>query len=168
MVQMQKDRFTPSFYQHIQNFESLSRCKACTCFEKVSAYGLCRLCYFYARQGLHEYLVKQESELPDLDMSSNFEEVLNLLIRTLFGFENFHEYQKQAIEAYLEGKHTFVIAPTGSGKSLCFWASAVLGPKLTIVFEPLIALIQDQMVSSKYLFVSINATDLLLTKFRQS
>jgi ATP-dependent DNA helicase RecQ len=93
--------------------------------------------------------MKPETALPELEMTSNFEEVLTLLVKSMFGIETLHEHQKQAITTYVEGKHTFVITPTGSGKSLCFWASAILSPKLTIIFEPLIALIQDQMVSSE-------------------
>jgi superfamily II DNA helicase RecQ len=151
LAHIQKDQFAPSFQCYIENFESLTKCKACSCFEKVSAYGLCQLCYFYARQGLHENMMKPETVLlPDAQRISDFEELLNFLVKTVFGFQTAHENQKQAIEAYMAGKHTFVIMPTGSGKSLCFWASAILSPKLTIVFEPLIALIQDQMVSSSW------------------
>jgi hypothetical protein len=170
MAQMQRDQFAPSFQQHIQNFESLAKCKVCTCFEKASAYGLCRLCYFYARQGLHENLMKSETALPEIERTSSFEELLNLLVQTVFGFQAAHENQKQAIEAYVAGKHTFVIMPTGSGKSMCFWASAVLSSRLTIVFEPLIALIQDQMVSNWRvdLFDSMQLIVKVLTNFRQS
>jgi superfamily II DNA helicase RecQ len=145
---MTKNQFVPSFHSQVRNFESLVKCGACACFEKTTPHGLCKLCYFYAQHGMHQYLIKQNYTLPNPVTAATDDDVPNMLAKSVFGFESLHENQRNAINAYVSGKDTFVIMPTGSGKSLCYWASAILRPGLTVVLEPLIALMQDQMVNS--------------------
>jgi ATP-dependent DNA helicase RecQ len=67
------------------------------------------------------------------------------LLREIFGFESFLPYQRQIIDAVLEGKDLLAVLPTGSGKSLCFQIPALLRKGLTIVISPLIALMKDQI-----------------------
>ncbi|CAG8514345.1 8492_t:CDS:2, partial [Funneliformis caledonium] len=55
-----------------------------------------------------------------------------------------HEGQMEAIINYLGGKNTFVSIKTGGGKTLCYAISAIYSDGLTIVFNPLKALIEDQ------------------------
>src|SRR5689334_13609093 len=119
---MKNNQFVPSFFSHIKNFESLVKCRACACFEKTTSHGLCKLCCFYAQQGMYQYLIKQQQyTLPSPATVDTFDNMLNLLVESMFGFESLHENQRDAITAYVSGKDTFVIMPTGSGKSLCYW-----------------------------------------------
>ena len=64
-----------------------------------------------------------------------------------FGFENFRPGQEEAIQRLLNGQHTLLVMPTGSGKSLAYQLPALLQPHLTLVISPLIALMQDQVDS---------------------
>lgn len=54
-------------------------------------------------------------------------------------------YQKEIMTSILSGSDTFVILPTGSGKSLCFQAPSIFFPGITLVVTPLAALIEDQV-----------------------
>ncbi|GAB3484851.1 RecQ family ATP-dependent DNA helicase [Marinomonas epiphytica] len=62
-----------------------------------------------------------------------------------FGFSEFREGQRQAIENLLQGHSTLAVFPTGSGKSLCYQFTATQLPHLTLVVSPLIALMHDQL-----------------------
>lgn len=54
-------------------------------------------------------------------------------------------YQKEIMTSILSGNDTFVILPTGSGKSLCFQAPSIFFPGITLVVTPLVALIENQV-----------------------
>ncbi|KAL0221444.1 hypothetical protein RCL1_001298 [Eukaryota sp. TZLM3-RCL] len=62
-----------------------------------------------------------------------------------FGNSSFRVNQYEAINAALNGEHVFYLAPTGGGKSLCYYIPAVISKGITLVISPLIALIQDQV-----------------------
>jgi len=62
-----------------------------------------------------------------------------------FGFTNFKGTQEKAINALLSGRDTFVIMPTGGGKSLCYQLPALMLPGCAIVVSPLIALMKNQV-----------------------
>lgn len=62
-----------------------------------------------------------------------------------FGFKEFKGTQEQAILSLLSGKDTFVIMPTGGGKSLCYQLPALMLPGCAIVVSPLIALMKNQV-----------------------
>jgi ATP-dependent DNA helicase RecQ len=62
-----------------------------------------------------------------------------------FGFEKFKGTQEQAITTLLNGEDTFVIMPTGGGKSLCYQLPAMILPGCAIIVSPLIALMKNQV-----------------------
>src|SRR5678815_162890 len=62
-----------------------------------------------------------------------------------FGFDKFKGNQEKIIENLLAGKDTFVIKPTGGGKSLCYQLPALVSEGVAIIVSPLIALIKNQV-----------------------
>lgn len=70
---------------------------------------------------------------------------LEIALREHFGHESFKGNQKAIIENLLAGKDTFVIKPTGGGKSLCYQLPAIISPGCAIVVSPLIALMKNQV-----------------------
>jgi ATP-dependent DNA helicase RecQ len=62
-----------------------------------------------------------------------------------FGFSSFKGQQEKIIENVLNGNHTFVIMPTGGGKSLCYQLPALMKEGTAIVVSPLIALMKNQV-----------------------
>jgi superfamily II DNA helicase RecQ len=110
------------------------------------------MCNFYAKQGMQEHLPNKSFTLPNLEPEeSSFENKLDFLVTSVYQFKLLHPKQKEAITYFMNKKDTCIIMPTGFGKSLCYWTAAILHSGLTVVFEPLIALIQDQMVSNAFL-----------------
>jgi ATP-dependent DNA helicase RecQ len=72
---------------------------------------------------------------------------LKSALKQNFGFDNFKSNQEQIIESVLNGKDTFVIMPTGGGKSLCYQLPAIILPGTAIIISPLIALMKNQVDS---------------------
>ncbi|HIP26264.1 MAG TPA: DNA helicase RecQ [Flavobacteriaceae bacterium] len=70
---------------------------------------------------------------------------LNQALKKYFGFNKFKGLQKPVIESLLSGKNTFVIMPTGGGKSLCYQLPALMLDGTAIVVSPLIALMKNQV-----------------------
>ena len=62
-----------------------------------------------------------------------------------FGFSSFKNLQEPIIKNLLEGNNTFVIMPTGGGKSLCYQLPAIILDGTAIVISPLIALMKNQV-----------------------
>jgi ATP-dependent DNA helicase RecQ len=66
-------------------------------------------------------------------------------LHTYFGFETFKGDQEKIIQSVLDGKNTFVIMPTGGGKSLCYQLPALMLDGTAIIVSPLIALMKNQV-----------------------
>ena len=66
-------------------------------------------------------------------------------LQKYFGFNKFKGEQEAVINSVLEKKDTFVIMPTGGGKSLCYQLPALLSSGVAIIVSPLIALMKNQV-----------------------
>ena len=73
------------------------------------------------------------------------EQDLKIALRKYFGFDSFKGKQESIILNVLEGNNTFVIMPTGGGKSMCYQLPALLSEGTAIVVSPLIALMKNQV-----------------------
>ncbi|OTA52752.1 ATP-dependent DNA helicase [Hypoxylon sp. EC38] len=93
------------------------------------------------------------------DYDSGDEFIARSILKENFGYDNFRHEQFSAIKSILRGENVLAVFPTGAGKSLCYQIPAVafkkidtarddrdsIGPGITIVVSPLIALMKDQV-----------------------
>ncbi|TKD62428.1 ATP-dependent DNA helicase RecQ [Flavobacterium sp. ASW18X] len=104
-------------------------------------------------------------------MSAIAMELQNAL-KKYFGFSQFKGLQEQVITNILEDKDTFVIMPTGGGKSLCYQLPALMQDGTAIVVSPLIALMKNQVdairgVSSEQGIAHVLNSSLTKTEIKQ-
>ena len=95
-------------------------------------------------------------------------------LKKFFGFNQFKGEQEQVIKSILKGKDTFVIMPTGGGKSMCYQLPALISEGTAIVVSPLIALMKNQVDAIRgfskgnhvahFMNSSLNKTDLAIVK----
>ncbi len=78
-------------------------------------------------------------------MAETMENSLHVLLKKIFGFDSFKGNQEAIIETVLDGKDTFVIMPTGGGKSMCYQLPALISEGTAIIISPLIALMKNQV-----------------------
>lgn len=92
---------------------------------------------------------------------------LKVKLKKVFGYDNFRGNQELIIENVMKGENTFVIMPTGAGKSLCYQLPAIIKEGTAIVISPLIALMKNQVdqmnavgINAKFLNSTLNKTEI--------
>ena len=68
-------------------------------------------------------------------------------LKNIFGFDHFRGQQEAIIKNLLLGQDTFVIMPTGAGKSICYQLPAMILEGTAVIVSPLIALMKNQVDS---------------------
>jgi len=74
---------------------------------------------------------------------------VKLILKEVYGYDEFRGDQEEVITSVINGKNCFVLMPTGAGKSLCYQIPAIAKEGVGIVVSPLIALMQDQIAALK-------------------
>ena len=88
-------------------------------------------------------------------------------LKEIFGFDNFRGEQEKIVYNLLNGKNTFVLMPTGAGKSLCYQLPATILDGTAIIISPLIALMKNQVdqlvafgVNAQFLNSTLNKSEI--------
>jgi len=89
-------------------------------------------------------IAHNEERLSRFKIANPQEQVLKYFLNYVFRFEYFLEGQSEAIRRALQGKDAVVLLPTGAGKSIAFQLASLVLPGVTIVIDPITALIDDQ------------------------
>ncbi len=85
-------------------------------------------------------------------------------LKKIFGFDNFRGVQEDIICNIMGGNNTFVIMPTGAGKSLCYQLPAIVQNGTAIVISPLIALMKNQVDQMNALGINARFLNSTLSK----
>ena len=80
------------------------------------------------------------------NLGASSEEALRNILQTIFAKNDFREGQLAAVREILSGRDCTVLLPTGAGKSLIYQLAGLCLPGRTIVIDPLVALIEDQLL----------------------
>jgi ATP-dependent DNA helicase RecQ len=88
---------------------------------------------------------KEKKIAKSVSAKSSAKDNLHEALQHYFGFDAFKGTQEAVINNLLSGKDTFVIMPTGGGKSLCYQLPAMVSEGVAIIVSPLIALMKNQV-----------------------
>lgn len=70
-------------------------------------------------------------------------------LRRFWGYDEFRQFQAEAVDAVLTGKDCLLVLPTGGGKSLCYQLPAACGRGTVLVVSPLISLMDNQVAAAR-------------------
>ncbi len=76
------------------------------------------------------------------------------ILNDVFGYNSFRSGQEEIINTLLNKKNILAVMPTGAGKSLCYQIPALIFKRGTVVVSPLVALMDDQILSLKEIGVA--------------
>jgi ATP-dependent DNA helicase RecQ len=100
-------------------------------------------------------------------IEASIEHDLKKNLKEIFGFDNFRGEQEKIIKSIISKKNTFVIMPTGAGKSLCYQLPATVLEGTAIVISPLIALMKNQVdqltafgINAQFLNSTLNKSEM--------
>lgn len=97
-------------------------------------------------------------------METGTDNKLKDTLKRVFGYDTFRGTQEEIIQNVMDGKDTFVIMPTGAGKSLCYQLPAIVKDGTAIVISPLIALMKNQVDQMNAVGVNARFMNSTLTK----
>jgi ATP-dependent DNA helicase RecQ len=92
-------------------------------------------------------MIETKPSAPKDSGSGVTKETLHEALQAYLGFDKFKGNQEAIIQSVLSGKDTFVIMPTGGGKSLCYQLPAIMMEGTALIISPLIALMKNQVDS---------------------
>ena len=90
------------------------------------------------------------------------------ILQQYFGYDNFRLEQANAVENVIAKKDTFVLIPTGGGKSLCYQVPDLVLQGTTIVVSPLIALMKDEVDALRVNGISASYINSSMSSFEQN
>lgn len=100
-------------------------------------------------------------------MIENQEVMLKTKLKEVFGFDNYRGNQEAIIQNLLNNHNTFVLMPTGAGKSMCYQLPAITKDGTAIVISPLIALMKNQVdqmnafgINARFLNSTLNKSEI--------
>jgi ATP-dependent DNA helicase RecQ len=94
-------------------------------------------------------------------LESQHRENLERVLNEHFGYENFHPFQEQVLEAVLSDRDSLTVISTGGGKSLCYQLPTLVTEGTAVVLSPLISLMQDQVANLRQMNIDaayVNST----------